>query len=315
MTFFATLILMLQQDKVSSIEARINSEIITKDDLAAEIRKAGVPLPPPDDLRKAILRQMATRRLMLQEAKRLGVRVEEKDVDAAIERDIQNFKTEENFQAWLARRGMTRQQHREERRQILLQQRLISMKYYLWIQDPTSDSPPIHEFVTPAELRNYYHANRREFDATEYIKLGRITFQFSTPEERKEKLRLARSILRRIEVGTDFLILAQVNSEVKGAPFIENFGRSNTPFSEGITEQVMKMEKGQTSDVLEDQASLHIVRVLDKIVRSAETFEEAQPRIRTIIEYEKRKANETTLMRELIKNAFYAPKDLFEGLE
>jgi hypothetical protein len=308
-------ILMLLQDKPSSIEARINGEIITKDDLAGEVRKAGAPRPVPEDLRKAILRQMATRKLMLQEAKRLGVKVDDKDVEAAIERDIQNFKGEENFQSWLARRGMTRQQHREERRQILLQQRLISMKYYLWIQDPTSDSPPIHEFVTPTELRNYYQSNRREFDATEYIKLGRITFQFSTPDEKKEKMRLARSILRRIEVGTDFLIMAQINSEVKGAPFIENFGRSNTPFSEGITDQVMKMEKGQTSDVLEDKASLHIVKVLDKIVRNAETFEEAQPRIRTILEYEKRKANETTLMKELIRNAYFAPKDLFEGLE
>jgi hypothetical protein len=323
MTLFTSLLLLLlaqgDDKKNSSLAARINNEVIAWDDLAVEMKRGGAPNDDPT-LRKAFLQRMAVRILMLQEAKKLGIKVEAKDVDAAIARDIQNFKSEENFAAWLSRRGMTRQQHRIEREQMLLQQRLISTKYYMWIQDPTSDSPAIHEFVTPTEMRNYYNSSHREFEAHEYVKLARITLQFQTEEERKERMKLAQSILRHIDVGTDFALLAQTlprmypdNVQMQ---LMDNFDRNNKFFPEWITTLVMdKMEKGQLSGILEDKGALHIIKVLEKVVQKEESFEEAQPKIRTILEYEKRNNNTNVLTRELIKNAYYSPPDLFDGLE
>jgi hypothetical protein len=309
--FAAASLLLLSQDP-SSIAARVNNEAITHDELEAEVRREGGPAANPV-LRRAILQRMATRRLFQQEAKRLGVRVETNEVNNAVQKDIQNFKTEENFQEWLARRQMTRQQYWEEKKQTLVQMRLFSMKYYLWIQDPTADSPPIHEFVTPAELRRYYLENRREFQAQEYARIARLTLQFQSEEEKAEKLRFARSILRRVEVGTDFVLLAQVDSDVKSPIVIDHFDRSSKLFSESITARIMDtLDKGQMSGILEDKGALHIVKVLDKISRHEETFEEAQPKIRTILEYEKRKTNEGVLVDDLIRNALYHPPDLFQ---
>jgi parvulin-like peptidyl-prolyl isomerase len=301
-------LLCLLQD--SSIAARINDEIITKDDLEAEVRKSGVENPDAV-IRKAVLRRLAERILTRQEAKRLGVRVETKEVDEAVEHDVKNFKTRDDFDAWLKKRGITHDQFALEKREEILKQKLMYVKH-LWFRKRDADGPAVHEFVTPAEMRAYYSDHPREFEIPETRKIARITLQFQTAEEREEKRKLLQSILRRLEVGADFVAVARAESDLKDSVILDKYDGRAGPFGSAAAERVMKLGKGRTSEILEDTGALHLVRVLAISPAGKESFEDAQPRIQQALLHEKFTANVELLMKDLVKNAEIVPADLFD---
>lgn len=301
-----------QRLKESRIVARINGEIITTVEMEAIYREAGAR-PEDIDLRKALLRKEAERRLFLQEAVELGIEISKEQVDKAIENTIRSLGGREAFDRWLVRRQRTHTQHREEQKMQLLAYAVYERKYRQWLYEPGSETPPLHDFVTPQETEEYFRANPREFHAPESVTFFRITIRYRTEAEREAAVRRAESIRRKVLDGfTSFDAIAQVESGKGGQAKIDGMERTSTLFSKSTVDLIFSLPEGKLSEIVTESGAIHLFKVVEKRPSRDESFQEAQPRIRTTLQVEKQRANRELLLREMLKGAYYWPRDLFE---
>ncbi len=299
--------------KESGIAARINHEIITAQEMEAIYREAGVRAEDAE-LRKALLQKEAQRRLFLQEAKKLDVEVTKEELDKSIETVIRNLGGEDAYDRWLARRQMTRAQQREDQRLQLLVQRVFNLKYRQWMYEPGSDAPPLHDFVSPEEMKAYYDANPKEFNAPESVTVLRVTLRYRTDAERLEAVTRAESIRRKVQDGfTSFEAIAKIETP-RGLPVrIDALDCGSDLFKKETIDKLFAIEKpGQISDILEEGGAVHLFQLLEHASARSESFIDAQPKIRTYLQVEKQRANRELLLREMLKNAYFWPRDLFE---
>lgn len=301
-----------QRLKESRIVARINAEIITTEEMQAIYREAGAR-PEDIDLRKALLRKEAERRLFMQEAAQLGIEIKKEQVDKAIENTIRSLGGRDAFERWLVRRQRTHAQHREEQKMQLLAYAVFDRKYRQWLYEPGSETPPLHDFVTPQEMEEYFRANPKEFHAPESVTLFRITIRYRTEAERLEAVRRAESIRRKVLDGfTSFEALAQIESGKGGQARIDGMERTSTLFAKPTVDLIFSLPEGELSEIVTESGAIHLFKAVEKRPARNESFQEAQPRIRTTLQVEKQRANRELLLREMLKNAYYWPRDLFE---
>jgi peptidyl-prolyl cis-trans isomerase C len=298
--------------KESRIAARINNEIVTSEEMEALYREAGAR-PEDTDLRKALLKKEAERRLFMQEAAKLGIEITKEQVDKAIEGMIRSLGGRDAFDRWLVRRQRTHAQHREDQKIQLLAYAVFERKYRQWLYEPGSETPPLHDFVTPQEMEGYWRANPKEFHAPESVSLYRLTIRYRTEAERLEAVRRAESIRRKVLEGfTAFDIIAQVESGKGLQARLDGLERTTTLFAKATVDLIFSLPEGKLSDIVTESGAIHLFKVFEKRPAREESFDEAQPRIRTSLQVEKQRANRELLLREMLKSAYYWPRDLFE---
>ena len=110
-----------------------------------------------------VLNQLVENSLVVQEAKRMGIAVDDADVDNAVE----NFKREhnldqENLELGLAAQGMTLEQYRERIREQILQSMIVSRAVRSKI------------VITDEEIKNYYDSHYQEFKGKKTYHLKNI---------------------------------------------------------------------------------------------------------------------------------------------
>ncbi len=314
------LLLLPAQDDNDGVAARINNEFITWKDVDDRLKLPPQQITP--EMRLGKLRQMVEELLFLQAAKKHQIAVSDREIEPYVRRDMRRYADEETFEAWLRTKQMTRTEHREEWRRSVLVQKL---QYYLNLKAkvaPGVDTPSISlNSVSPEEIRRYYRDHREEFRGREHVTVWRIAFQFKTPAERKEKLILAESILRRLKEGADFFITANLYSDVyrtlkDGMRFYgdRELRREDSFYSEETNALLFdRLKEGEISDIVEDGSTFNIFSLRKRVKQEQESFEEAQGRIRTMLESQKRVRSRRALRDELLKRAHVEPGDLFKS--
>jgi hypothetical protein len=73
-----------------------------------------------------------------------------------------------------------------------------------------------------------------------------------------------------------------------------------------------KMREGETSGIVKDGSTLNIFRVEQRVKHGAETFEEAQGPIRSMMENRDRDGNYRAFVKALRNSAKIDPPDVFE---
>lgn len=306
------------QDSKSSIAARVNDQIITWADVEAQYIKLDPEKKEPD-LRASVLRNMVVKELFLQEAKRKNVQVTKEELDKAIEKEMRSFKTEDDFNKFIARTYRTKHLYRETKEIDMIMMKLISYKYYEWIQKPGTEAPALQEFVTPAEMRRHYEDRKDEFVRKESVSFLRIAIQFNDSNKAEKKTR-AESILRHLKEGDEFSVLAQVYSDLKDekAIFVRDYKREDQFLSDEIEAVLFDtLKKGDLSDVLPLENSWNIFKLVDRVKQEERKFEDeqVQKQIRTELEHLKRDANRRLLVRDLLKRSYIMPADLAKEIE
>lgn len=107
---------------VDRIVAVVNNEAITQHELMRLVKTAqsnltrqGVPLPPPEALSQQVLERLVVDRVQLQYAKETGIRIEDSQLDQALNRiAAQNKLSLDEFRATLAKEGIAFDRFREE---------------------------------------------------------------------------------------------------------------------------------------------------------------------------------------------------------
>jgi hypothetical protein len=300
------------------IAARINNEILTWKDVDDSLRQVK-PADLTQELRLSKRRELAEERLFLQSARQNQVTVTEQELDDYLRREMKNFKDEDEFEKYLRITNQTRTEYRETKRRAYLVYKLYRHLLQKAFTNPDQNTPGLLiDFVPPEEIRRYYDENREQFKAFENVTVLRIGLQFSTPAEEAAKEALARSVLRKLSEGAELLFLAHFYTDVRrgGEIFLKGLTREEaSKFFDPKTVTLLfeTLSPGQVSDVVKDRNTWNIFRVEQRVNQKEETFEEAQPKIRSLKEHQKREENRKKLRDHLKRSAYLWPPDLFES--
>ncbi|RLD16175.1 MAG: hypothetical protein DRI36_06060 [Caldiserica bacterium] len=225
------------------------------------------------DIKEEILNQMIEEKLLLQEAKRKGIRVSEREVDEGIAEIKSRFKSEKEYQEELKRQGLTPSKMRENIREQLMIIKLIDMEVKSKIENPTDK-----------ELEEFYKNNKEMMWEPEKVRVRHIFIKVSSTTPKEVARKKAIKILKLAKEGEDFSELARkysdAPSKVNGGD-LGFFARGEmTPEFEKVA---FSLNVGEISDIVETENGFHIIKCIGKKAREKRSFEDVKEDLRSYI--------------------------------
>jgi peptidyl-prolyl cis-trans isomerase SurA len=263
---------------VDRIVAVVNKEVITASELneaigSAEraLRRRNTPLPSRDLLERQMLERLVLEKAQLQMARETGIRVDELQLDRAVQRVAeQNRMTLAEFRGALERDGVSFVSYREDLREQIILSRLREREVNDKIQ--VSDGE-IDLFLEDMKST----AERMEFNLAHI--LVRIPEQAS-PERIQAARGRADKVVAEARGGTDFGRLAASYSDAPDALQGGALGwRAQDRLPDLFVSVLRKMAPGEVSDVLRSPAGFHVVKLIDR--RGAGAAEGGAPVLQT----------------------------------
>jgi len=250
--------------EIDHIVAVVNDDVITATELERELQmikarlqRQQTRLPPDSVLRKQVLDQMIMEQLQLQEAARIGIRVDDETVNRVITGIAhENKLTLEQFRQVLARDGFDFASYREQIRNSLTINQLRKQRVESRIN------------VSEREVANFLtnQANRKGHDDDYHLAHILVALpEAASPEQIAAARKKAEAIHQRLQAGADFTQTAIAESNapdsLKGGDLgWRKAGQLPTLFAD----VVRKLQPGQISDVIRSPSGFHIVKLLDK---------------------------------------------------
>ena len=249
---------------VDRIVAVINSEVITQrqldDRLKLAMQQLGrqkTPLPPREVLEKQLLERLITERVQLQFAKETGVRVDDTQLDKALQRIAeQNKLSLESFRAAVERDGVSFARFREEIRNEIILGRL---------REREVDNKTV---VTDSEVDNFLNTRATQLGGEEEFNLAHILVRVpeqASPEQVQEKRGRAEQALSAIKNNANF---AQVAASFSDAPDAMQGGqlgwRAGSRLPTLFVEVLTKLPPGESSAILRSPNGFHILKLIER---------------------------------------------------
>lgn len=264
---------------VDKIVAIVNDEVITQSELeesmlsfVADYQFRYGPEEAQDRLSEAksdALNRLVEEKLILQEAKRREIRVDEASVDERVQETKSKFASEEEFKQILSESGLTIEKLGNRYKEQLMMRTLINGIVYHNIQ------------ITPTQVSAYYHGLKNEFTQPARAKFRIIVLKFKPEKEKYVVSSQAAELLDRIRSGEDFGIIAQRYSEGPNAVDGGDMGFvSKGEMVKEIDEVVFSLKEGEVSEVIETSLGCNIIKVEKKLPESELSLAEATPMIR-----------------------------------
>jgi peptidyl-prolyl cis-trans isomerase SurA len=253
------------------IVAIVNDEVITQNDLSERLgvvvrnlQKQGTALPPRDTLTKQLLERMINDMVLVQLAKETGIKVDDAQLDKTVQRiaDENKLKVAE-FRQLLEKDGVKWDRFRDEIRAEIMAGRLREREVESNI------------VVTESEVENQLALETRETSTDQEFRLAHILVlvpEQATPEQIEAKRKRALQALAELRKGADFAQISATFSDAPDALQGGNLGwRSSGRMPAIFLDAVKALGPGEVSDILRSANGFHIVKLLDKRGRSAET--------------------------------------------
>jgi peptidyl-prolyl cis-trans isomerase SurA len=254
--------------------AVVNDEAITqwevdeqRKDVLRQLAAQKVAPPAPDVLEKQVLDRIITERVLLQYAKETGVRVDDLQVERAIQRIAQDNKvTVDEFRRMVEREGLTYAKYRESLRNEIIMARLRDREVEARIM------------VTEAEVDNLLATLASQSGGDMEFRLSHVLVvvpEQATPDQIDARRKRAEEALKRVRDGTDF---AQVAAGFSDAPDALQGGslgwRPAARMPTVFVEPVRQLKPGETSGVLRSASGFHIVKLEETRSKDAPTVVE-----------------------------------------
>lgn len=240
------------------IAAIVNDEVITIQELVERLDFVIVTSNLPQDertrqrLAPQVLRTYIDETLQLQEARRLGIRVSDSEIDRALEGLAQrNGMSTEQFRAWFAERQLSLATLRRQIRAQLAWARVIRQVL----------QPRVVISREQLELA----LNGLLGPAGEEVRLSEILLPVYTPEQESQVLEQARELVGALREGADFAALAQ---QVSVAASADNGGDLGwvpvSNLAEELRRVVADLPVGQPSDPIVTPDGVRILMVRER---------------------------------------------------
>lgn len=253
------------------ILARINREEITIDDFTREFKelvadpKSGGNQSELRELKEAYLDQMIERKILSQEARRMGIQVSAEELSRAI-LEIKKDYPGEGFGETLTLKGISLEEWK-----VRLEEKLLAEKM-------ARSARQYQGKIEQKSAREFYDANRSLFQLPRRVRVRQIVVADGNE---------AIQIQKRLKKGESFEILAKE----KSLGLERARGGDLGYFSEGERpaefDHVFSMEIGAISDVIKSPYGYHLFKVEEKVESREVSFEEAKKSILERLEREK----------------------------
>ena len=249
---------------IDRVIAVVNDEAITQYELddarsivLQQLKQQNVQQPATDVLDKQVLERLITERALLQHAKDSGIKVDDTQVERAIQRIAEDNKlTLDGLRQALARDGVTYAKYREDVRREIIVQRLREREVDARIT------------VSDAEVENYLATIKAQFGGEAEYRLAHILVvvpEQASAEQIEAKRRRAEEAAKNIRDGADFGQVAAGFSDASDALSGGNLGwRPGARLPTVFAETVRGMKVGDVSPVLRSAAGFHIVKLIDR---------------------------------------------------
>jgi peptidyl-prolyl cis-trans isomerase SurA len=246
------------------VVAVVNNDVVTRLDLDEQIklatqqlRRAGTPMPAADVLERQLLERMVTSRVLVQQAKDTGLRIDDTQLQRAIERIAQENKlTADAFRKQLEKEGVDFNRFREELRNEMLISRL---------KEREVDSKIL---ITDAEIDNYLKNQQAQGGKDEEYSFAHILVlvpEQASPEQIQARKAVAEKALAQIRGGADFRQVSAGVSDAQNALEGGPLGwRPASRLPQIFVDAARTMKVGDVSPVLRSANGFHIVKLLDK---------------------------------------------------
>jgi peptidyl-prolyl cis-trans isomerase SurA len=268
---------------VDRIVAVVNKEVITLSELndaiggaERELRRRGTAPPERAVLERQMLERLILDRAQSQMARDTGIRVDELQLDRAVQRIAQsNNMPLADFRTALERDGLAYETFRKEVRDQISLSRLREREVDDKIQ------------VSDSEIDLFLEATKQA--PPERIEYNLAHVLVRVPEQANpERIETARVRAERVRAdaagGADFAKLAASFSDAPDALRGGALGwRSQDRLPELFANALQKMQPGEPSPVLRSPAGFHILKLLDRRVAGISDAPVSQTRLRHIL--------------------------------
>ena len=249
---------------VDRIVAVVGKEVVTMSELAErrdfaerQLRRQGTPLPERALLERQILERLIIDKAQLQLARDSGIRIEEVQLDRALERIAeQNRMSLAEFRQTLEKDGVAFARFREEVRQQIQMQRLREREVDDRIEVTDAE---IEQFLADTKVGT---STRNEYSIAHV--LIRLPEQAS-PEQIDAARKKAEKAREEAAAGTDFAKLAASYSDAPDALQGGAMGwRAEDRLPELFAGAVRGLKAGEVSGVLRSPGGFHVLKVVDR---------------------------------------------------
>jgi peptidyl-prolyl cis-trans isomerase SurA len=268
---------------VDQVVGVVDGEVITLSELndamplygKANILEEGNPLDKEIRLRQArkeVLDLLIEEKLLQRVASRFGIKIEEADVDKAMEKiRLEGFKSDEQMKKDLAAHGFSLEGYRHF---LMLQMRRSRIVEALIKPDVS---------MAEDKLRAYYESHAANYVSSE-VRVSQILIQVppeATAKDWQTAKKKMERVLQELKKGATFEKMAALYSDDTASA---RSGGDLGFFSKGemipmLEEVVFNMEVGEMSGVIQSSQGLHLLKVTDRKPGSIPPFEEVKTRV------------------------------------
>lgn len=236
-------------------------------------------LMPDTTLRKDILRWIVSMRLLVQEAQKLNINVEDNEIETVINTIKRRFPSEQKFLDALQQADLTFEQFKINLTRELTVQRLLEQQLGSQMKD-----------ISDEDALKYYNEHGEALMQNEQIRVHHILLKVgetADPEKVKSVENRALRILEKIKKGEDFEGLARQYSEdpsaLKGGD-IGFFSRGD--MIKNFEDAAFILKVGEVSDLVRTPLGFHIIRLDERKASQKAPFEEVKVEIKLKLKQE-----------------------------
>lgn len=258
---------------IDAVRVVVNDDVITRLELAQrlqavvqQLQRQGTQLPERATLEKQVLERMIVEKLQVQFARENGVRVDDGQLETALQRIVQQngFATPEAFRRKLEKDGIEYARFREEIRGEILSVRL---------REREVDSKL---FISDSDIEAYLDTQARQGNRGEQLQLAHILIvvpEQATAANLLGLQRRAEEALKKLRTGASFAQIAAGYSDAGDALQGGLIGwRPSNELPSLFAEPLAKLKPGEISDVLRSPSGYHILKLIDRRNSDAPVF-------------------------------------------
>jgi peptidyl-prolyl cis-trans isomerase SurA len=249
---------------IDSIFVVVNDEVLTKNEVNARVRgieqrmrAQNAQMPEQADLRRQVVEAMIVERAQMQLAKEMGVRVTDRELDAAIGRIAEGQKLSvQDMRNQMEKEGMAYPAFREEIRNEIMVQRLREHEVDRKIQ------------VSDAEVDTYLAAEKAAAADKVEMDIAQILVAIpanASPEQIAARRARADDVARQLRIGADFAKMAATYSDAPDALKGGAIGwRDPDRLPPQLAAELRKLKPGQSTPVIKSNIGFLIIKMADK---------------------------------------------------
>ncbi|MCM8781487.1 MAG: peptidylprolyl isomerase [Candidatus Omnitrophica bacterium] len=288
---------------VDKIIVIVNGETITQGELDAAVASVSDEIKKEstekdftqrlEEIRKEILNRMIEERLILSEAKKKDIKVDDAEVEKKLKEVKSKFPSEAKFMDVLKAEDISLSELKQRYADQIRVSKLVDVEVRKKLT------------VTPSEISQYYEIHKADFKQPEQVKLKNILIKPGTEYEDTEAQALAEKILGFLKAGENFDEIALKYSKGPNADKGGELGFvKRGDMRQEIEEVIFNLDAGQFSEVIKTDMGYHIFKVEEKKPEGLKRLDEVKDDIEKFLYLEKGKKIYTQWIENLKKDAY-----------